>query len=127
MKNKIIYIAMAVIFSFCFMNYSTAQEKDLSEMVKSSSMPSDEEIMQTIKKYNFDKAKEEHLFKETKKSLMELYSNNNFSPILQGENTVNQNLIEQETLNNSANSQTTIKTEKTKKYASHPALTRRKK
>lgn len=122
MKNKILYIITALVFSFCFMNYSMAQEADLSSMVSQTTMPSDEEILQTIRKFNFDKSQEEYLFKETKKKLIELYSNKNFSSVIQGESTINQNLQQQEILNNSSQTQTV----RSKKYASHPSLTKRR-
>ncbi len=90
MKNKILYIVMTIVFSFCFMNYTNAEEnpQDINAMVQQTSMPSDAEIMETIRKYNFDKAQEEYLFKETKKKLIELYSNKNFKAVTTGESTL---------------------------------------
>ena len=87
---------MAVVFSFCFMNYSKAEETtDLSTMIIQSTMPTDAEIMETIRKFNFDKSQEEYLFKETKKKLQDLYSNKNFSSITSGESTLDTTNVEE--------------------------------
>ena len=89
MKNKILYIVMAIVFSFCFANYTKADETtDLNAMVQQTSMPTDAEIMETVRKFNFDKAQEEYLFKETKRKLNEIYSNKNFTPITKGDSTI---------------------------------------
>ncbi len=95
MKNKILYIAMSVIFSFCFMNYTTAEEiQDLNTVIQETSMPTDAEIMETIRKFNFDKAQEEYLFKETKRKLNALYSNKNFQSITSNETTLDASNLE---------------------------------
>ena len=91
MKNKILCIVTALLFSFCFMNYSVADEtEDLNTVIQASSMPSDAEIMETIRKFNFDKAQEEYLFKETKRKLQEMYSNKNFSVVTSGDTTLDE-------------------------------------
>ena len=95
MKNKILYIVMTLLFSFCFMNYSKADEaENINTIVEQSTMPSDTEIMETIRKFNFDKAQEEYLFKETKRKLKELYSNKNFSSITSNETTLDTSNLE---------------------------------
>ena len=89
MKNKILYIALSVIFSFCFMNYSFADENiDINSAIQQTTMPTDAEIMETIRKFNFSKAQEEYLFKETKRKLTEMYSNKDFSAVTTGETTL---------------------------------------
>jgi hypothetical protein len=89
MKNKILCIVTALLFSFCFMNYSVAEEtEDLNTVIQASSMPSDAEIMETIRKFNFSKAQEEYLFKETKRKLTEMYSNKDFRAVTAGETTL---------------------------------------
>ena len=96
---------MVLVFSFCFANYSIAQEEvDINTAIQQTTMPSDAEIMETIRKFNFDKAQEEYLFKETKRKLIEMYSNKNFSAITTGEST-----LSSESLNSSE--------VKTKKYS----------
>ena len=86
---------MALMFSFCFMNYSSADEtEDLNAIIQNSSMPTDAEIMETIRKFNFDKAQEEYLFKETKKKLQDMYSNKNFSPVTSGDTTLDTSKLE---------------------------------
>ena len=81
---------MVLVFSFCFTNYSIAQEEvDINTAIQQTTMPTDAEIMETIRKFNFDKAQEEYLFKETKRKLIEMYSNKNFSQITAGESTLN--------------------------------------
>ena len=86
---------MTVIFSFCFTNYSVAEENiDINTAIQQSTMPSDAEIMETVRKFNFDKAQEEYLFKETKRKLKELYSNKNFATITSGETTIDTSSLE---------------------------------
>ena len=105
MKNKILYIVITLIFSFCFMNYSVAEEEtDINTTIEQTSMPTDAEIMETIRKFNFNKAQEEYLFKETKRKLNEIYSNKNFSPVTSGETTIDTTNIDLENV-------------KTKKYS----------
>lgn len=127
MKNKIFYIITALIFSFCFINYSCAEETDLNTMVQQSSMPSDEEIRATIKKFNFNKTQEEYLFKETKRRLEEMYSNQNFAPILNGETTLNTQALENEAASTTEQNATTSETVRVRKYSKHAPLTRRSK
>ena len=96
MKNKILYIALSVIFSFCFMNYSSADENiDINSAIRQTTMPTDAEIMETIRKFNFSKAQEEYLFKETKRKLNELYTNKNFSVVTSGDNTIDTSKTEE--------------------------------
>ena len=96
MKNKILYIVMTLVFSFCFMNYSVADEneQDLNTIIQQTNMPTDAEIMETVRKFNFDKSQEEYLFKETKRKLNELYSNKNFSAITTGDTTIDTTPLE---------------------------------
>jgi len=92
MKKILFFVLFFMSFA---MVIATEQKFDLSEAVKNSPMPSDEEIMESIKKYNFDKSQQEYLFKEMKKNLEELYSNKNFQSVL------NQDLeTQKEILNN---------------------------
>lgn len=108
MKNKILYIATAVLFSLSFINYTKADEvQDLNTVIQQTTMPSDAEIMETIRKFNFDKSQEEYLFKETKRKLKELYSNKDFSSILTGETTLDTTTLENKEI-------------KTKKYSRKP-------
>ena len=76
MKKRIIYFALAVAFAFSVFNFSSikAEELNINQMINSTTMPTDEEIMATIRQFNFDKSQEEYLFKETKKKLNEMYS-----------------------------------------------------
>ena len=92
--KKILILALAILS----INFVLANEAfNLQEAVKTSPMPTDEEIRETIKKYNFDKAQQDYLFKEMKKNLEELYSNKNFQPVL------NQTLEEQKEVINNIN------------------------
>lgn len=61
MKKLILLLALCLTF-----NAATAQNN-------AQTMPSDEEILQTIRQYNFDKSKEELLFKKTKMQLQNYY------------------------------------------------------
>ena len=86
---------MVITFSFCFVNYTNAEEtQDLNTIIQESTMPTDAEIMETIRKFNFDKAQEEYLFKETKRKLTEMYSNKNFSAVTSGESTLDTTKLE---------------------------------
>ena len=91
---------------------------DLAKSMNSSSMPSDEEIMQTIKKFNFDKAQEEYLFKETKRQLEEMYKTNDFSKLEQNQNAAGGRQTQSKNTNSS---------QRQKKYSKHAPLTRRSK
>ena len=92
--KKILILALMILS----MNFALADEVfNLQEAVKNSPMPTDEEIRETIKKYNFDKTQQDYLFKEMKKNLEELYSNKNFQPVL------NQTLEQQKEVINNIN------------------------
>lgn len=86
------------------------------------SMPTDEEIMQTIKKYNFDENQQNYLFKETKKKLQEIYSIE--------QESAQETIKPSQTATYSTSNKRTVKSEKSsmerkKKYTSHQPLTRR--
>ncbi len=112
MKKKFIYLALSLLFllgaGYC--------EEGLENTFKTTSMPTDEEIMQTIDKFNFSKEQKEYLFKETKKRLLEMYENQNFAPILEGDTTLIDN-----------SSKTKEQATKTKKYSKHDSLMKRDK
>ncbi len=107
MKKKFLYIFLSLLFMFS----AGYCEENANISPQAITMPSDEEIMQTIDKFNFSKEQKEYLFKETKKSLIEMYKNQNFAPILEGETTL---------LDNS--SETKEKATKVKKYSKHDSL-----
>ncbi len=67
--KKILYVIFSIVLFSSFVNFAHAQE--------TSVMPSDEEIMETIKKFNFDESQQQYLFKETKKQLELMYQNGN--------------------------------------------------
>lgn len=77
MKKKIFYMFLPIIFaSSVFANDSI----DIEEIVNTTSMPTDSEIMKTIDKFATTKEEKEYLFKETKKQLEILYSKDNSKP-----------------------------------------------
>ncbi len=122
MKKRIIYFVLSFVFvfsAFNFANFAEAEEVNINQMINSTTMPTDEEIMATIKQFNFDKTQEEYLFKETKKKLTEVYeaAQKNLS---EGRSTQN--------IGQKQEKQAVDSVQKTnKKYANHDSLTRRSK
>lgn len=68
---KKIIISLAAIFTL-----SAFAQNQYNIDVSNTTMPSDEQIMQVIEKFNFDSSQKEYLFKETKRQLEEAYQNN---------------------------------------------------
>lgn len=68
--KKVIFLSLALFLS-CGISFSLETQ-----------MPSDEEILETIRQFNFDKQKEEYLFKETKKSLIKMYENGEIESVI---------------------------------------------
>lgn len=116
MKKKILYLSIAVLFSFCAMNFVNAQEENLEQMVNSTSMPTDEEIRATIQKFNFDKTQQEYLFKETKKRLEEMYAEKKLPETNNSENVILENFGQE----------SEKQAVEEKKYSNHEPLTRKK-
>lgn len=69
--KKITLALLALSFSFAL-----ASEIDINNLSDLDRMPSDEEIMEVIDKYNFDQSKKDFLFKETKSRLEQMYNSN---------------------------------------------------
>ena len=100
-----------------------------------NAMPTDEEIMQTIQKFGFNKEQQEYLFKETKKKLQETYATGKIqqevevmknNPITTGIMQENPVLLpELENINKETPKKVVKKREK--KYSKHDPLTRRSK
>jgi hypothetical protein len=65
---------------------------DLNELLTTSQMPTDAEIMQVVDKYNFTSEEKEQLFSETKKLIVELYRTQDLQSLqqraLQGKQTL---------------------------------------
>ena len=98
MKKGIFYLFLA---SILFFNYALAQEAiNYAQIVGSTAMPSDEEIMQTIEKFNFDKEQKQQLFKETKRRLKNMYENNDYSDLIKAQEASGINLEENYSQNN---------------------------
>ncbi len=83
-----------------------------------TNMPSDEEIMQAIEKFDFTQEEKQKIFEQTKNTLKELYDPNN----------ANQNILPdiQKTDRNLEIEKPKLK-DNPKKYTNHPPLTRRSK
>lgn len=75
--KKILNFAL-IMSAFIFLTTIVASADEITDK-KIDYMPSDEEIMETIKSYHFDSKKEEAVFKETKKRLQQMYDENNKS------------------------------------------------
>ena len=86
MKKKLLYSLSSIIL-FSGTIFANQEANNPMQMVNITSMPTDEEIMQTISKFNFDKTQQEYLFKETKKRLEDLYNNKNYAPLIEGQNS----------------------------------------
>lgn len=67
---KIIFLTAFILLNVSFLS---AQENAPLTIETLDKMPTDEEIMETINKFNFDEKKKEYLFNETKKSLEKMY------------------------------------------------------
>ena len=67
---KIIFLTAFILLNVSFLS---AQENTPIAKETLDKMPTDEEIMETINKFNFDEKKKEYLFNETKKSLEKMY------------------------------------------------------
>ena len=67
---KIIFLTAFILLNVSFLS---AQENAPLTIETLDKMPTDEEIMKTINKFNFDEKKKEYLFNETKKSLEKMY------------------------------------------------------
>ena len=67
--KKILYTVCLMLFMGAF-----ASEVDFSQMLNSTTMPTDAEIRAVISQFNFDKDTQEVLFKDTKKKLKQMYS-----------------------------------------------------
>ena len=116
MKKGIFYLFLSGIL---FFNCAIAQENvNYSEIVNSTTMPSDEEIMQVIEKFNFDHDQKQQLFKETKKRLKNMYENNDYSDLIQGQEASGINIEK-------AYKENGNKKRRQKKYSNHKPLTRR--
>lgn len=106
--KKALYLVLFYIFMSVFNFASALENYDINQMVNSTTMPTDAEIMQVIDKYNFDAAQKDLIFRETKRQLEELYSakNPSVSP----------------SASSSAESGNNQESQSTKKYSSHPPL-----
>ncbi len=119
---------LILLFVFMFLVFTPIKAQETLQITgqeEIGQMPSDEEIMKIIQKYNFDANQQEYLFKETKRKLQEIYQ-------MAGAQTSE---VEQETATQSAPKVEYSKTktskksnnsmQRKKKYTSHPPLTRR--
>lgn len=61
----------------CFACVANAADIDFSEVVRTTKMPSDAEIMRVLSKCHFDEEQKKTLFVEIKKQLREIYSSDN--------------------------------------------------
>lgn len=106
--KKIIYLLFSILL---------VSNIALSNEVQTN-MPSDEEIMQAIEKFNFPQEEKQKIFEQTKNTLEELYDPNNANPnVLPDIQKTDRNLeIEKPKLKDNP-----------KKYTNHPPLTRRSK
>lgn len=115
-------ILLFVFLSLVFAPIQAQETFQLTGQEEIGQMPTDEEIMQIIQKYNFDANQQEYLFKETKRKLQEIYQ-------LAGEQAVQTQKEEVKTtapkVKYSKIKTSTSSMKRKKKYTSHPPLTRR--
>lgn len=116
---------LILLFVFLFLVFAPIQAQETFQLTgqeEIGQMPTDEEIMQIIQKYNFDANQQEYLFKETKRKLQEIYQ-------LAGEQAVQTQKEEVKTtapkVKYSKTKTSTSSMKRKKKYTSHPPLTRR--
>lgn len=122
MKKIILFSIFSLFLSLNFVN---AQEQ--------MTMPSDAEIMQEIQKYNFNPQQQEYLFKETKKRLQQVYAQGNAQQVINDPSMLDasqeETVIQTQKSVSRASSTSSVSNKqvqkRTKKYTSHPPLTRR--
>ena len=67
---------LILFFMLLTMGFACA-EVDFNAVINETSMPTDGEIRAVIEQFNFDDKQKEQLFKDTKKSLQDIYSGKN--------------------------------------------------
>ena len=92
MKKLLITVSVLFLFSVAF---AQGEYSQYSELLNSTTMPTDSEIMMIIDKFDFTPEQKEQLFRETKKQLKEIYETKNAALL---EQRINQG---KELLNNS--------------------------
>jgi len=102
-------------------SFACAQNIDakVNDALNTTSMPTDEEIMQTLEKFNFSQSQKEQLFKETKKQLQEMYSTKDASKLLEA--------VKQYPEMEAIMPEQQTQPKRVKKYTNHDPLTRRSK
>ena len=109
-------------FSLLISNVSLAIDMN-SGMNQAVSMPTDEEIMQTLDKFDFTEEQKKQLFKETKKELEKIYSSKNVAELIENLNI----LPEIQKTDRSLDVEPPKLKSNPKKYANHPPLIKRSK
>lgn len=123
--KKILYFLFSILF---ISNIAFAQDlaTQMNTALNTTTMPSDEQIMQMINKFGLPQDQKELLFQQTKQQLQQLYETKNADALIQSqfgsyENAQNM-LPEIEKM--MQNSGSTSSNERVKKYSNHPPLTR---
>lgn len=115
--KKVIYL-----FLFLFMSFNLAQSVLAQDVqgLRLDRMPTDAEIRNVINKYDFDAEQKEYLFRETKRKLQIMYSQNASMGQVLGNS---QEITTSPQIQSPASSNQP--TDNGKKYAKHAPLTRR--
>ena len=74
--KKILFLLFSVIF-MANIAFAQGEYTDYSQLLNSTTMPSDSEIMSIIDKFEFTPEQKQQLFKETKKQIQEIFETKN--------------------------------------------------
>ncbi|MBQ2983599.1 MAG: hypothetical protein IJD57_02255 [Candidatus Gastranaerophilales bacterium] len=116
-------ILLFVFLSLVFAPIQAQETFQLTGQEEIGQMPTDEEIMQIIQKYNFDANQQEYLFKETKRKLQEIYQLAGEQAVQTQKEEVKKTTAPKVKYSKTKTSTSSMK--RKKKYTSHPPLTRR--
>ena len=112
-----LFLYLVLFFGFSMAN---AFEAEVDSAVTLTTMPSDEEIMQTLDKFNFTPEQKELLFSQTKAQLQQMYNSNDGSALLN-----NYSLPEVQKTDKPLDVERPQLKERPKKYSNHEPLTRK--
>lgn len=117
---------LILLFVFLFLVFAPIKAQETFQLTgqeEIGQMPTDEEIMQIIQKYNFDANQQEYLFKETKRKLQEIYQVAGEQAVQTQKEEVKKTTTPKVKYSKTKTSKSSM--ERKKKYTSHPPLTRR--
>lgn len=117
--KKILCILSSILLS-ASIAFAQDELSNIADIINNTTMPTDEEIMETIEKFNFTKEQQQQLFKETKKQLEQIYKDGNADSFIQSQTA----LPEVQKTDRNLNIEPPKLKDRPKKYSNHPPLTR---